>query len=693
MKRQFETEFRTLLAVLLVTACGVSVHALEAGPDVPDSSDVISEHAAPAAVNSGAKLDFGALEHIAIQEGGRKKPLHTFALESMTQITGATIFRAEPKWDSPESGERVTGMDLFLSVVLGTRDWTQEPLILVSSAELKRELGLPKEEMHFSPLELSKLYNPDRHKGRLYELWLSAHQKKLKAEAEKTLTGQEVRPPLTELEQDAEVVAERMNAFTRLYMGARFLALLPHPSDKDGTWISLAEFRAIMTKVPGIEEGIAAERFGADPDRMAKAEALIDAYKKAYGSKAVEILNAYIAVAQAYTVRDPAAFTQTSADFRKLIASLSPVYPTETELDREVSYNQFHPFGKAWPMYVLAAVLALFALRFKENKGMYAAMWLAFAAAFGLHVYGFIERCMIAGRPPVTNMYESVIWVGFGIVFFSAVFETIFRPRYYLLCGAIGGTICLLLMDLVPVIAGNAGTGGFESKIDPLQPVLRSNFWLTIHVLTITLSYAAFALAWILGHVTLVKHLTSPSSKAVHHELHQFVYRVLQIGVLLLATGTILGGVWAYYSWGRFWGWDPKETWAFIALLCYLVVLHGRFTGWWGNFGMSIGSVVAFIGVVMAWYGVNFVLGSGKHAYASGASSGNYFVFGTLIVDLIFVGVVTTRFLTFQSKAAAAKETDGDAPLLVSTDPVRDARHATEDLDGVEGAETVGSGD
>jgi ABC-type transport system involved in cytochrome c biogenesis permease subunit len=97
--------------------------------------------------------------------------------------------------------------------------------------------------------------------------------------------------------------------------------------------------------------------------------------------------------------------------------------------------------------------------------------------------------------------------------------------------------------------------------------------------------------------------------------LSTFIYRSMQVGVLLIAAGTILGGVWADYSWGRFWGWDPKEVWALITLLVYLVPLHGRFAGWVNTFGLVIASVVCFLSVIMAWYGVNFVLGVGLHSY------------------------------------------------------------------------------
>ena len=126
--------------------------------------------------------------------------------------------------------------------------------------------------------------------------------------------------------------------------------------------------------------------------------------------------------------------------------------------------------------------------------------------------------------------------------------------------------------------------------------------------------------------------------------MHFWLYRVLQLGVLLLAAGTILGGVWANYSWGRFWGWDPKETWALITLLCYIVVLHGRLAGWWRDFGLAVGSVICFLAVVMAWYGVNFVLGTGLHSYGFGIGGESY-VMTAIGLDLIYVSAAIVRYL------------------------------------------------
>ena len=111
--------------------------------------------------------------------------------------------------------------------------------------------------------------------------------------------------------------------------------------------------------------------------------------------------------------------------------------------------------------------------------------------------------------------------------------------------------------------------------------------------------------------------------------LSNFIYRAMQVGVLLIAAGTILGGVWADYSWGRFWGWDAKEVWALVTLLVYLVPLHGRFAGWVNTFGLVMASVICFLSVLMAWYGVNFLLGVGLHAYGftKGGSQGTVGLF------------------------------------------------------------------
>ena len=178
---------------------------------------------------------------------------------------------------------------------------------------------------------------------------------------------------------------------------------------------------------------------------------------------------------------------------------------------------------------------------------------------------------------------------------------------------------------------------------------MRSNYWLTIHVLTITLSYAAFACSLCLGNVVLGNILWRPTHTAKSQEYSLYMYRAMQIGVVLLAAGTILGGIWADYSWGRFWGWDPKEVWALVALLLYLAVLHGRFTGWLRGFGFAAAAVISFLGVLMAWYGVNFVLGVGLHSYGFGTGG----LFWVSLYILAQLGFILASWLRYKKAKSA----------------------------------------
>jgi ABC-type transport system involved in cytochrome c biogenesis permease subunit len=231
----------------------------------------------------------------------------------------------------------------------------------------------------------------------------------------------------------------------------------------------------------------------------------------------------------------------------------------------------------------------------------------------------------------------------------------------FALAGATVGFFAAILAYYAPV---------FDENINPLMPVLRDNFWLTLHVLTITASYGAGGLAWGLGNLALGYYLFGryrdpvpvaveghrPAGEPTHaaltrhppeavHSLGGFIYKAMQVAVLLLAAGTILGGLWADVSWGRFWGWDSKEVWALVSLLIYLAVLHGRYAGWFGNFGLAVGSVVGATSILMAWYGVNFVLGSGLHTYGDGAG-GLLPVAVTVTLNWLFIVPAAIRYLS-----------------------------------------------
>lgn len=368
--------------------------------------------------------------------------------------------------------------------------------------------------------------------------------------------------------------------------------------------------------------------------------------------KARKTLLAWSDLRGAYASAKPDVFAEASKGFLSLVAAISreaqPDYPNLPTLELERQYNRAEPFKWAWVTMALATLLFALSLGF-TNRFVYTLAFVPFLASLVMQGYGYYARVMISGRPPVTNMYETVVFVASMAALFALVLELIYRPKYIILAGGLVATLGLVLADQLPV------SNGFDSSIQPLVPVLRSNFWLIIHVMTIVASYAAGALAWSMGNIVLLKYLfRTPEPTELKH-LTKLTYRAMQIAVLLLAAGTFLGGWWAAYSWGRFWGWDPKETWALIALIAYVIPLHMRFIGWIKDFGLAVSAVVCFASIVMSWYGVNFILGAGLHSYGFGGG-GPWYVFFACLLNLQFVLLVCGVNLGRKLAATTANE-------------------------------------
>ncbi len=308
-------------------------------------------------------------------------------------------------------------------------------------------------------------------------------------------------------------------------------------------------------------------------------------------------------------------------------------YADMTRIGWEQHLNQFHPFKWAWIIY-LSGLLVLLWMFSGGPRWTNSLSWGLLVGGLALHGYGMGLRIYLAGRPPVSNMYETVVWVPFCCVLLGLILERIQKTKLLLACASTVAIFCLILTDLAPTV--------LDGSLQPLEPVLRSTFWLSTHVLIITLSYAAFFLAFAVGDVLLFFYLKDEHKFSVQIQAGTLsIYRAIQVGIVLLAFGIILGGIWADYSWGRFWGWDPKETWALISLLGYVAVLHGRLVGWVKNFQLAAASVVGFSLVVMSWYGVNFALGAGLHTYGFGAGGVEY-VAGFVVLHLLWVAYVST---------------------------------------------------
>ncbi len=537
-------------------------------------------------------LDFKQFGLLAIQDGGRRKPVDTFAKETLTRLTARSSY-------TDKNGRQWQPNDFLVSALLGTHDWKSEPMILVSLGKLKEQLGLEKTQRRFSFEQLSALP----------ELQRITNEARALKRADK---------PLDRVHQEAISVSDRVTLMANVITGGAFL-IIPAPKNETDPWV-----------VP-------------DPS------AASSYYNEQQLSSAFDQVSKMM---RAYAEGDGFNFSSAARALRQDLRHLSPsIYPTDQKLGLEYFYNHFDGFYRAIWFYGFAFVALLVAHLGKQGVILRRIAVILVLLGLAFHATGIVLRCLIAGRPPVTNMYESIIWVSFAVSFFGMIFFARYRTPIYLLAALPVTLVALLLVHQMPI--------AMPASIDPLVPVLRDNFWLTIHVLTITLSYAAFALAMGFGHILLWRYARNPSAARSDASMHFWLYRILQLGVLLLAAGTILGGVWANYSWGRFWGWDPKETWALIALLCYITTLHGRLAGWWTQFGLVVASVICFLAVLMAWYGVNFVLGKGLHSYGFGIG-GETYVVTFVILDLLFVGFAIWRYRMSRRALPGVREVEED---------------------------------
>ena len=474
-------------------------------------------------------------------------------------------------------GARVDALSLITGIWMDPAailpSWKERELVLVSNRPLKQLLGLDPVRKLFSYNELTSS---------------EVLAKKIAEAAESRRRDPKAR--LVGLQKEASDVAMRLGLLESLLSGEAFRVVPPSSGHE---WLTAEQGEAS----PILGEMRTAWR-GNEPQRFAHAEDKLIHFQQTLGG--------------------------------------TEGLPAIWKLSLEVLYQKSHPFRWAWILYAVAGIILLTSSG-GWVKTAYRAAWFFAGCGFILQAVGLLSRVMIADRPPVTNMYESVIWVAFGTILFALIFESIYRAGTFLLGAVPVAVASLIIADSQPVI--------LDRSIHPLTPVLRDNFWLTTHVLSITLSYAAFALALGVAHVALGRVIAGKNSSEA---IYNYLYKTLQVGVLLLATGTILGGVWANYSWGRFWDWDPKETWALTALLGYLFLLHGRISGLWGGFGLAVGSVIAFLSVLMAWYGVNFVLGAGLHSYGFG-TGGFPLVAVFITLELLFV---LTAFLRRRSLRA-----------------------------------------
>lgn len=320
--------------------------------------------------------------------------------------------------------------------------------------------------------------------------------------------------------------------------------------------------------------------------------------------KVVEPVLAYAEMASAYGAGDTARFNAAVAGYRKWLADHQ--YQPEIAKGRNEHYfNHFEPFYKSSVIYVLAFILAYISW-FNQSQALSRSAFYLLVITALLHTAGLVYRMVLEGRPPVTNLYSSAVFIGWAICLLGISVEAFYRNAIGSVVAALGGFTTL-------IVAHNLSLGG--DTMEMMRAVLDTNFWLATHVVAVTLGYSATFMAGFLAMLYVIRGVLTTSLTAdMAKVLSRMVYGVMCFATLFSFVGTVLGGIWADQSWGRFWGWDPKENGALMIVIWNAIYLHAR----WGKiFSEKVMMAIAIFGNIItafSWFGVN-MLGIGLHSY------------------------------------------------------------------------------
>jgi cytochrome c-type biogenesis protein CcsB len=509
-------------------------------------------------------------------EGGRMKPINTFSSELLRKVSKS------------DSYEGMNSDQAFLSMKQFSTVWAEIPFIYLKKGNdsIRQIIGIKKEAKY------AKFNDFIDSKGH-YKL------EEYLSEAYKTNTPNQFQKDF--IEADKRIILLSNALFGNI------LKIYPIPNDKNNKWVSNLELSqstgtaldTIKTAFPFYLNSLFTAQKTGDYTLANTMLNGIESYQKKYGSA---------------------------------------VRPSDDQIKAEVMYNHYDVFKNLFWLYMLAGSLMLiFTIvnLFFEKKAMRVVIngfHIFIAVLFVVHTAGLIARWYISGHAPWSDSYESMIYVAWATMFFTLAFD-----RKSKLTVASGTFVTAMILMI-------AHWNWMDPAIANLQPVLNS-YWLMIHVAVIVASYGPFTLGMILGIVALILIICSNAKNKVKMDLHikEITYineLALTVGLVMLTIGNFLGGQWANESWGRYWGWDPKETWALISIMVYAFVIHARFVpALRGRWVFNILSIVAFYSIMMTYFGVNFYL-TGLHSYASGDKVVTPTEFYYSLVALAILGTV-----------------------------------------------------
>ena len=354
------------------------------------------------------------------------------------------------------------------------------------------------------------------------------------------------------------------------------------------------------------------------------------------------VTKAYAAAGDAYLAGDPALFNRHLLGVSDWMAKHEP--KATGRAGYEFLFNRLAPFYQAMGLYVLAFLLVCGSW-LGADRSLGRAAFYALLLALAVHTFGLASRMYLQGRPPVTNLYSSAIFIGWGTVAIGLILERIFRDGIGAACAAAIGFLTLIIAHHL------AGSG---DTLEMLQAVLDTNIWLATHVVTITIGYSAMFLAGMLAVIYVVRGVFTRSlTKESAQSLTRMTYGVICFATLFSFVGTVLGGIWADQSWGRFWGWDPKENGALLIVLWCAIILHARLGGFIRQRGLMVMALFGSAITSFSWFGVN-MLGVGLHSYGFMDKAVPWLA-GFIISQLALMALASLPLARWRSFQAAQK--------------------------------------
>ena len=323
---------------------------------------------------------------------------------------------------------------------------------------------------------------------------------------------------------------------------------------------------------------------------------------------------------------DQSGFDSSIREFNNFVSHESRQIVNPGKINMEITYNKIDPFYKSTFFYGFSLLLLLLSF-IKFRKLFYYSSYFLLILGLLPHTYGLIARMIIRSRPPVTNLYETFVFAAWITVILGIALELFKKKNIGILTGSLSG---LVLM----IISGRYALEG--DTMGMLVAVLDSNFWLATHVITITIGYGGVVISGVLGHLYIFQSIFKKGKKKeILKDTYQSVYATQAFGLIFTFVGTVLGGIWADQSWGRFWGWDPKENGALLIILWSAIMFHGKLGKMIKELGFAIGSIIGIITVVLAWFGVN-LLGVGLHNYGFSSNVANVLII-YIAIELLFI--------------------------------------------------------